>query len=202
MSAGVNPAEQAVVAVTTMQPPDDARPVTAVPSASNHTSEAPPASSSSEKTATLAVQASRAAAPGQPGQVSDLIPWLGEVSLNRTSTSEPTPSARSIAVNLAAAAVIEPEFVDTAARPLGFEDRAMPAMHPRHTADVLPTATAVTEPRRARLLASLGSAGAYMPEPSAPERVRRSVTRYLTQDGWDRSIGRLAAEGDRLSIRF
>jgi hypothetical protein len=198
MSAGVNPAEQAVVAVTTMQPPDDARPVTAVPSASNHTAEAPPASSSSEKTATLAVQASRAAAPGQPGQVSDLIPWLREVSLNRTSTSEPTPSARSIAGNFATA-VIEPEFVDVVARPLGFEDRAMPAMHARHTADVLPTATAVTEPRRARLLASLDSAGAYMLEPSAPEHVRRSATRHLMQDGWDRSNGRLETG---LSIRF
>jgi hypothetical protein len=52
------------------------------------------------------------------------------------------------------------------------------------------------------LLAALGTAFAYSPEPSAPEHAKRSVIRYLAEDGWDRSISRLEAGGDRLSIRF
>jgi hypothetical protein len=72
----------------------------------------------------------------------------------------------------------------------------------RHIAEALPTATAATEPRRARLVAALGTAFAYSPEPSAPEHAKRSVSRYLAEDGWDRSISRLEAGADRLSIRF
>jgi hypothetical protein len=124
---------------------------------------------------------------------------LGE---NRSNAADLTPSARSIAVNLAAVAVTEPELVDSVARPLGFEERAMPAARVRHTAEILPTAAAVTDPRHARLLAALGSAGVYAPEPSAPEHARRSVLRYLAEAERDRSMSRLEAESDKLSIRF
>lgn len=134
-------------------------------------------------------------------EVSQLIPWLGDVVDDRAGSTDLTPSARSIAVRLAAAAVIEPELVDAVARPLNFEERAMPARL-RHTAELLPTAAAVTDSRRTRLLAALGSAGVYAPEPAAPEHARRSVLRYLTDDGWDRSMSRLEAEGDKLSIKF
>ena len=142
------------------------------------------------------------APPAAPEQVSRMIPWLGDVLENRADAPELTPSARSIAANLATAAVIEPELVDAVARPRGFEERAIPAMHRRHAAEVLPTAAAVAEPRRAWLLASFESAGAYVPEPSAPEHAKRSVSRYLAQDGWDRTNSRLEAGGDRLSIKF
>jgi hypothetical protein len=67
---------------------------------------------------------------------------------------------------------------------------------------MLPTAVAVTEQRRSRLLAALVSDGTYAPEPSAPEHVRRNVIRRLAEDGWDRSMSRLQAEADHLSIRF
>jgi len=193
---GNSPANQAVV-LTAAQPHDNARLVTVTPPAHERMPDAQAAAGSLHTTAPVA-EVSQAA----PGQVSMVIPWLGDVLENRTGTVELTPSARTIAVNLAAVAVIEPELVDAVARPRGFEERAMPAVRPRHTAEVLPTAAAVTEPRRARLLASLGSAGTYAPELSAPEHATRSVNRYLAQDGWDRSISRLEAEGDHLSIKF
>ena len=140
--------------------------------------------------------------PAAPVQDSRVIPWWGDVLENHADALALTPSARSIAANLATAAVIEPELVDAIARPRGFEERAMPLVRRRHTAEVLPTAAAVAEPRRALLLASFESTGAYVPEPSAPEHAKRSVTRYLAQDGWDRTISRLEADGTRFSIRF
>lgn len=193
---GNSPANQAVV-LTAAQPHDNARPVTVAPLARERTPDAQAAAGSMHTTAPVAEVSQPA-----PGQVSMMIPWLGDVLENRAGTAELTPSARTIAVNLAAVAVIEPELVDAVARPRGFEERAMPAVRPHHTAEVLPTAAAVTEPRRARLLASLGSAGIYAPEFSAPEHAKRSVNRYLAQDGWDRSVSRLEAEGDHLSIKF
>jgi hypothetical protein len=151
-----------------------------------------------EKGAAVVAEASSVA----PGEVSRVIPWLGDILENHADAVGLTPSARTIAANLATAAVMEPELLDAVARSRGFEERAMPVAYQRHTAEALPTAAAVADPRRARLLASLESAGAYVPEPSAPEHARRSVTRYLAQDGWDRSISRLEAEGNRLSIKF
>ena len=80
--------------------------------------------------------------------------------------------------------------------------RTYRALRTRHTAESLPTAVAVTESRRARLLAALGSAASYSPEPSVPEHTRRSIIRSLTEDGWDRAASRLEAGANRLSIRF
>lgn len=135
-------------------------------------------------------------------QIPGLIPRLGDVLANRADPSELTPTVRSIAIQFPTSAAMDPELFEAVGRPLGFEDRAMPAARLRHTAEALPTAAAATEPRRARLLAALGSAFAYSPEPSAPEHAKRSIIRHLTEDGWDRSISRLEAGGDRLSIRF
>ena len=125
----------------------------------------------------------------------------GEVD-NGGLPSERDSLADLLPVQFAAPSPVESVLVDAAARPIGFEDRAISTPRPRRTAEVLPTAVAVTEPRRARLLAALGSSGAYAPEPSAPEHAKRSVIRYLAEDGWDRSMSRLQADGDRLSIRF
>jgi hypothetical protein len=197
MVAG-RPAIQAV-ALTAAKPHDNTK-LLATASPAREPAPAPEARASSSSVLGTALAAG--APQATPGRVSEVIPWLGDVLDGRAGASELTPSARTIAVNLATVAVIEPELVDALARPRGFEERAMPEVRPRHTAEVLPTAAAVTEPRRARLLASLSSAGAYAPEASAPEHVTRSVNRSLSEDGWDRSIGRLEAEGDHLSIKF
>jgi hypothetical protein len=147
--------------------------------------------------ATLA-QAAQPVAEEIPG----LIPRLGDVLENRANPPELIPSAHSIAIQLPASAAMEPELLEAASRSISFEDRAMPAACVRHIAEALPTATAATEPRRARLVAALGTAFAYSPEPSAPEHAKRNGIRYLAEDGWDRSISRLEAGADRLSIRF
>lgn len=178
------------------QPPDAVRPARfAVPASRDTAGEL--ASVTTVKSPVEAAETPRAAR-----ESSRVIPWLGDVVDDRASSADLTPSARSIAVRLAAATAIEPELVDAVAHPLDFEERAMPAARPRHTAELLPTAAAVTDSRRARLLAALGSAGVYAPEPAAPEHARRSVLRFLTEDGWDRSMSRLEAEGDKLSIKF
>lgn len=80
----------------------------------------------------------------------------------------------------------------------------MPEMRRRPTADVLPTAAAAAVPRRARLLAVLDLASASsLREPSAPEHVRRSATRYLMQGDENRSMGRLDSEAPGLAlVRF
>ena len=106
------------------------------------------------------------------------------------------------AIQLGAPGDVDPMLVDATAHLGGFEDRSISTLRPHRVAEALPTAVAVTEQRRSRLLAALGSAGTYTPEPSAPEHAKRSVIRYLAEDGWDRSISRLQAEADRLSIRF
>jgi len=137
-----------------------------------------------------------------PADGSSVIPWLGEVVDDRAPASDFQASARSLAAHLAAVASLDSDLEGSASRSLGFEDRAMPSAGPRRTAEVLPTAAAVTDSRHARLLAALGAAGVYNPEPAAPEHARRSVLRYLAEDGWDRSMGRLEAEGDKLSIKF
>ena len=155
-------------------------------------------SSVSGKSTTLAA----ATTVGASRQTVMPISWLDDVLDDRAGRPELTPSARAITADLATVSTVEPELLDAVARPLGFEERAMPVAHLQHTAEMLPTAAAVTEPRRAHLLASLGSAGIYSPEPSAPEHARRSVLRYLAEDGWDRSMSRLEAEGDKLSIKF
>ncbi len=129
------------------------------------------------------------------------IPWLADVMDDRVEAEGLAPRVRSIAVNLAAVTP-EPEVLEAAGNPFGFEERAMPAARSSRSAEVLPTAVAVTEPRRARLLAALGSSDAYAPGLAAPEHARRTVLRYLAEDGWDRSMGRLEAEGDKLSIKF
>jgi hypothetical protein len=193
MAPGDNPSEQTAT-LAAVRSLDTARPVTAAAGAGHRVS-GEEAAAGIARSASLAAEAPQMAA--RP--VAQLSPHAFE---NPARSADLTPSARSIAVNLATAAVIEPELVDAVALTRGFEDRAMPAVRPFHAAEVLPTAAAVTEPRRARLLAFLGSAGTYAPELSAPEHAKRSVTRYLAQDGWERSINRLEAGGNRLSIKF
>lgn len=141
-------------------------------------------------------------AAGTPAQAAEPTRWVGEMLANHVNQAALTPSARSIAVNYAAVAAAEPQLVDSVDGPLTFDGRTLAAARPQHTAEVLPTAVAVTEARRARLLASLETSDASSREVATPDRARRNVLRYISQEGWDRSMGRLEAEGDKVSIRF
>ena len=112
------------------------------------------------------------------------------------------PLAGLPGIQLGSPGDVDPMLVEATAHLGGFEDRSISTLRPHRAAEALPTAVALTEQRRSRLLAALGSAGTYTPEPSAPEHAKRSVIRYLAEDGWDRSMSRLQAEADHLSIRF
>ncbi len=186
--------------------PTTVRPVRAVESVGSAAVEMPVrrkvVSAAAPAAASKATPVVAVVSAGLPAQAVDPAAWLGEILSDHASAAELTPSARSIAVNYAAAAVNEPELVESVTRPLGFESRALPAVRAQHAAEVLPTAVAVTESRRNRLLASLDTGGREQSEVVSPEPARRSVLRNLSQENWDRSMGRLEAEGDRLSIRF
>lgn len=134
-------------------------------------------------------------------EIAGLVARVGEFD-NGGSPSERESLSGPFAIQLAMTDPAGPTAVEETTRSIGFEDRSMSTSHPHRIAEVLPTAMAVTEQRRARLLAALGSVGAYAPEPSAPEHAKRSVIRYLAEDGWDRSMSRLQADADHLSIRF
>jgi hypothetical protein len=122
---------------------------------------------------------------------------------NSADSAEPKTLDGALALQLASPdrANLDLVLVD-ASHSIGFEDRSISAFRPRRIAEALPTAVAVTESRRSRLMAALGSAGVYAPELTAPERATRSVIRHLADDGWDRSMSRLQAQADHLSIRF
>ena len=195
-NAGVNVANQPV-APASMQPLDEAR-RGAEPVPVRDRTPAANAVAGDAKGAVLTAEA----APAVPPPVSGWRPSPASVSEDPIRAEVVTPASRMAATNLAMATVIGSDLVDAIARPRGFDEGALSGLRPHRAAEVLPTATAVAEPRRTRLLASLGSGGAYAPEPSVPEHARRSVTRYLAQEGWDRPNSRLEAEGDRLSIKF
>jgi hypothetical protein len=126
-----------------------------------------------------------------PKEDSAAISWLASLPGERGRGA-------GLANNLTETA-LEPEFMAPA---LGFEERAMPAVRVRHGTEVLPTAATVAEPRRARLLAALGSAATYRSELAVPEHARRNTIRRLIEDDWDRSNNRLEGERNGLSIRF
>jgi hypothetical protein len=135
-----------------------------------------------------------------PQQIAELVQRVAGLD-GAVASSEPKPLGGSLAIQFGSPGDADLALVD-AVHPVGFEDRSISTLRPRHVAEALPTAVAVTEQRRSHLLAALGSAGVYAPEAVAPERATRSVIRYLAEDGWDRSMSRLQAEADHLSIRF
>jgi hypothetical protein len=138
-----------------------------------------------------------------PQELAELVQHVAGLDASAVSTeySKPKTLGGSFAMQLGAPAGADLVLVD-ASQPAGFEDRSITALHARRIAEALPTAVAVTEQRRTRLLAVLGSDGVYSPEPAAPERATRSVVRHLAEDDWNRSMSRLQADADRLSIRF
>ncbi len=152
-----------------------------------------PESSEARSVEPDAVQTAAAPAAGMVKRVADLE--------DTTNASGSEPLKGSVAIQLGSPGV-EPALVEAAARPVGFEDRAISTLRFHRATEALPTAVAATEQRWSRLLAALGSDGVYAPEPSAPEHVKRSAIRYLAEDGLDRSMSRLQAEADHLSIRF
>jgi hypothetical protein len=116
--------------------------------------------------------------------------------LNPTRMAE-SPSARSIAANLARLEQSEPELLDAVlGTRLSASARVQNASIANEEFSTVPTGSS----RRARLLAQY-SDRQLEPEPSAPEIVRERLTRRLDSELNDR-ITRVGVRGDQVSLRF
>lgn len=123
-----------------------------------------------------------------PPAASELVPW-GAVR------ADETPSARSIAANLAQLAQTEPELANALLDSRLSDERGGVAS----VAEL--TALSSLETRSSRVLAQFGGRQ-FMPEPTAPEVVRERHVRRLgdveAESGWTR----VGVKADRVSLKF
>lgn len=127
-----------------------------------------------------------------PPRAGELLPW-------GAPRVEDTPSARSIAANLARLAETEPDLVNSllASRTLtGFhsiQDGASTAMEM--------VAVSAVASRRNRLLAAF-SDRQFAPDPTAPEVVRERMARRLGDTEQSGGWTRVGLKADRVSLKF
>ena len=126
-----------------------------------------------------------------PDQTRDLVPWSAR-------RSEDTPSARSIAANLARLEQTEPELVNALLATGRNESRSLGEA-------VTPVAefaaiTAVAS-RRNRVLSQLTDRQ-FTPDPSAPEVVRERLSRRLGDTELTGGWTRVGVKADRVSLKF
>lgn len=126
-----------------------------------------------------------------PAQTGDLVPW----SAART---EDTPSARSIAKNLARLEQTEPELMNSLlpARVGDAADVRRTAMEAVEIAALGAVAT-----RRSRLLAQF-SDRQFTQDPTAPEVVRERLARRLGDTELSSGWTRVGVKADRVSLKF
>lgn len=135
-----------------------------------------------------------------PQSVRATHPWMGDTVASVGGESvELSPSARSIAANLAAAQDADPALGQMLDARLGFESRVSngPATEP------LSQVTSPTESRRARLAAYVTAASlSYGDGSASADRVRgRSSNRINERELYD-GVSRLGVGGDRLTLKF
>lgn len=126
-----------------------------------------------------------------PDEAHDLVPWSARRSAD-------TPSARSIAANLARLEQTEPELVN-----------ALLATHRSESRSIQEAATPVAEfaaitavaSRRNRVLAQLTDRQ-FTPDPSAPEVVRERLSRRLGDTELTGGWTRVGVKADRVSLKF
>jgi hypothetical protein len=141
-----------------------------------------------DRTAIAAVQLSEQLPP----QAGDLVPWSAR-------SAEETPSARSIAANLARLEETDPELARSlwAARlhDPGFSLQEA-AVHAVQVAAVGGVAS-----RRNRLMAQL-SDRQFTPDPEAPEVLRERMSRRLGDTELAGGWNRVGVKADRVSLKF
>lgn len=131
------------------------------------------------------------------------MPSLGDVAhvvplLNSSAVAMDSPSARSIAANLAAAQIIDPELAETLTGPVD-----MPVRSSVRRVDPLSRISKPSDARRARLLGSslpaspMYASAAWTSDDAAHER----LTSRLEDRLYD-SVHRFAADGRSVSIKF
>lgn len=125
------------------------------------------------------------------GRVAHTMPLLDQAPID----TEPSPSARAIAANLAAAQAVDPGIVDDV---FGYGSRTVELRErPR---DPLAQISSPGESRRSRLLGTAlpALAGANDVAVGTSDR----VARYLTEERLYDTISRIGVSGDRVAIKF
>ncbi len=127
-----------------------------------------------------------------PAQTGDLVPW--------SARSVDTPSARSIARNLAALEQPEPALANSLlpARVAGSSALQEAALN---VAEIAAVSTAASSSRRTRLLAAMGDRQ-FTPDPAAPEVVRERLARRLGDTELTGGWTRVGVKADRVSLKF
>lgn len=125
------------------------------------------------------------------GRASHVVP----LSVATPEAAEPTPSARYIAANLAAAQADNPNLVNQA---FGQVIRVRDSREP--VRDPLAQIGNVRETRRSRLLSASLPVSETLGDLDAPSANRPS--RRLTEERLYDTIGRIGVQGDRVAIRF
>jgi hypothetical protein len=131
-------------------------------------------------------------------QLSDQMPAQSELVPWSAPRSAETPSARSIAANLARLEESEPDLANALISRVA-------ATH----VDVEELGTGATElagiaavsSRRSRLLAAMGDRQ-FTPDPSAPEVVRERLSRRLGDTDYGNGWTRVGLKADRVSLKF
>lgn len=127
-----------------------------------------------------------------PAKTDELIPWSAP-------RAEQTPSARSIAANLAKLAETDPDLANA----------ALPGSRNTASSEVQETATRAAElagvaaisSRRNRLLAAMTDRQ-FTPDPAAPEVVRERLARRLGDTELSGGWTRVGLKADRVSLKF
>lgn len=151
--------------------------------------------------ATTVVAAVEPAAPAEssaPVQLSEQLPAKSEELVPWSATrKEDTPSARSIAKNLASLAQTEPELANSLL-PARVGDNALQQVAAQ--AVEFAAVGAVTS-RRSRLLAQFGDRQ-FTQDPTAPEVVRERLSRRLGDTELTGGWTRVGLKADRVSLKF
>jgi hypothetical protein len=131
-------------------------------------------------------------------QLSDDLPAQTELIPWSAPRAEETPSARSIAANLARLEETEPALANAllANSRVASADLDEAATHAAEFAGV-----AAVSSRRNRLLAAM-SERQFTPDPSAPEVVRERLSRRLGDTDYGNGWTRVGLKADRVSLKF
>ena len=117
------------------------------------------------------------------------------VALQSTAPAEPSPSARYIAANLAAAQAADPQIIDEA---FGTRVRRVAVAEP--VRDPLVQSASLADTRRSRLLTTALPASSNNGEVAVGSSAR--VVRRLTEDRLYDTISRIGVQADRVAIKF
>ena len=127
-----------------------------------------------------------------PEQAVDLVPWGAPRSVE-------TPSAKSIAANIAHLEQTEPELATYAL--IGRMPVSSQQVHETAAPVVELAAVSAVASRRSRLLAHFDDRH-FAPDPQAPEIVRERLTRRMADTDYGDRFTRIGVKGDQVSLKF